>query len=101
MSLRKRVSRNVIPSLNDCSLEGRSSTSAMGVGLIPTVPTQVVIPVGPGHIYVPTNIQDPTNWPAGDGHNLPGFETDPGLPPVDCDPTTPITGLGGHSTMIV
>lgn len=91
MSFRKRPTRNLVLSLNECSLEGRNSMSSMAVGLIPTGPTPIIIPVGPGQISVPTNVQDPSNWPAGDGHNLPGFETDPGDPPVDPPPSPPMS----------
>ncbi len=100
MSFHKRVARNIVPRLNDCTLEDRASTSVMTVGLFPSAPTQVVVPIGSGHVLIPVNTQDPSNYPAGDGHRLPGFETDPGLPPVDIDPTTPVTGLGSHSLTV-
>lgn len=84
MSFEKRATRNMAPSLSDCTLEGRASTSAMTVGMVPTsdvmptVPTSIIIPVGPGQLQVPTNVGNPDAW------GLPPFYG-PGLTPDSGD----------------
>ena len=97
-----RCHRRLSPDLTLCALEQRLSLSvatAQPPAVIPPVPTLVQVPVGTGHCIWPLYNTDRANWPAGDGHNLPGFETDPGdLPPSDeqglimpspMDPTNP------------
>lgn len=46
-------------------------------------PTLVQVPVGTAMVPVPVYINDPSSYPAGDGHSLPGFELDPGPLPLD------------------
>jgi hypothetical protein len=80
-----RYQRRRFPDLTLCALEQRlslSAATAQPAAVIPPVPTLVQVPVGTGHCIWPLYNTDRANWPAGDGHNLPGFETDPGdLPP--------------------
>lgn len=78
MKTRKRNSRDVILELSDCTLEGRASTSSMAVGVVPTMPTVIVIPVGPSSMQVPTAVGNPESW------GLPAFQS-PGFTPSTGD----------------
>lgn len=84
----------------ECVLEKRLSLSALSHSAIITpAPIIVVVPVGTGSIPFPTAINDPANYPGPDGHDLPGFEGDPGpLPDEPSDlPITSNLGLSATS----